>query len=223
MVIIVLSVINRGGIKEVIYRVSRQFHFVPQNNHFTHRLEHFKSLEIPQEATVFLGDSLIELGNWDELFSEEKVYNRGISGLGIEGLVELLEEGIVPSSSHIYVLVGINNFWRKEDFDSIEEKIVVLLRKIKEANYREVTIIGLLPTFQTDLLQRTAELKRINEVIERLSSILKFKYLDVSSFLVDESAKYLKKSYSSDGVHLNGRGYLQMKKAIQSKSMNSDD
>ena len=59
-----------------------------------------------------------------------------------------------------------------------------------------------------------ADILAINKAIQQLAQEKQLTYIDLHRQLIDEQGR-LKAALSSDGIHLNGEGYLIWKKEIE--------
>ncbi|SVD77277.1 uncharacterized protein METZ01_LOCUS430131, partial [marine metagenome] len=61
------------------------------NSHYVRRVSHFNTLPIRKGTIIFLGDSITEQCNWEELFDHPNMANRGIGGDVVEGIFKRLD------------------------------------------------------------------------------------------------------------------------------------
>jgi hypothetical protein len=81
------------------------------NTYLEMRRQHLEMLGTRAEV-VMLGDSLTELGEWQEMFPEVKIANRGISSDMTSGILERLDEVMEARPRKVFLMAGINDlFW----------------------------------------------------------------------------------------------------------------
>lgn len=76
---------------------------------------------------VFVGDSIIEGGNWQDMFPDFVIANRGISGDTTAGVLDRLDGVLNTNPEKVFILVGINDLLNgvsPEDAFSNYQKII---------------------------------------------------------------------------------------------------
>ena len=169
------------------------------------RVESFKARPNQQYKIIFLGDSLTDLGEWNELLPGQAITNRGISSDLVEGVQARLPEIIRRRPKKIFLLIGINNLTAGDNADEVASKIDALIRDIeKSLPDTFIHLQSLLPTTGT-----FADLNpRIITVNKKLASMnsKQTSFLDIHSRFMGEDGR-LKADLSADGLHLNSKGY----------------
>lgn len=192
----------------------------PISRHFKNRNDLFNAMKSPANKVVLLGDSLIEQGNWNELFNSTDIVNRGVAGLPIEQLTtsEYLDK--IEGNNSVGILIGINNFWLGEDLKSIVKKLDILFEKLQSKKFKKVFFISLLPSSRSELAERMGDVVKFNMLLRTKCIKSGHGFIDVfSEFLSPDSAVVsLDEKYSFDGIHLNGKGYLKLKSILLEKS-----
>ena len=96
----------------------------PGNYHWKVGL--FRSYPHSKNDVVFLGNSITDFNEWQELLAVPQVRNRGISGDITFGVLERLDEVTSGQPSKVFILIGINDISR-----DIPAKVIV-------QNYRRI-------------------------------------------------------------------------------------
>lgn len=152
-----------------------------------------------QYQTIFLGDSLIANGNWGS------AANMGIGGDTTQLLLQRIDVVINAKPNDVYILVGINDFWRSASVTQVFNLYNGVVNKLKLAGI-SVHIISTLqcnPTLKPEICP-TARLKVI-ELNGLLSQIANINFIDADFLLSDTNG--LLEQYTTDGIHLNAAGY----------------
>ena len=207
-------VLRLGGLKYVFYRLNHD-----ETGLYMHRASLFTKLPDAKNAVIFLGDSQIEQCEWAELTGITKVpvLNRGITGDQVEGVRRRLPEISRHQPSKIFLCVGINDLLFDRTYQEIDESYRSLVREIRAENISaNLFIVSILPV--------NSKMKRIGidngdvtEVNNRLRQIARnyaVPFIDVYNPLLDASGN-LSELFTSDGIHLNGDGYLMWKKVME--------
>lgn len=174
----------------------------------------FEALPIGSEDIVFLGNSITNGCEWSELFADSRVKNRGISGDITMGVYDRLDPILQGKPAKIFLLIGINDVARGFSVDSIVGNIGLIIDKIrKESPATRLYLQSLLPvTDHYHLFEghtsRGALVPQINERIKQLAEGNGITYIDLYARFVDPSTGKMNTSYTNDGLHLLGKGYV---------------
>lgn len=211
----------KGGIvylKNKLSEVVQQEADVNFNAYYLNRVSVFKELDNFRDDIYFIGDSITDIGEWQELLSNSNVKNRGINGDTTTGVLHRLDEILEGNPRKIFLMCGINNLQRNISFlQTINEynEIVSQLQNITppaeiyllsiapiaKALYREYV----LPKHPFIHMPEPEEIDRLNYAIEKLASRYRnVSYVDLAP-LRDKSGELIA-DYTIDGLHLNGKG-----------------
>jgi lysophospholipase L1-like esterase len=168
-------------------------------------------LNLPGEI-IFLGDSLTDQGEWAELLNDTKIRNRGIAGDTTEGLLERLDEIVESQPAKIFLAIGTNDIWNEEkNLNKLTENYRQLISSIKNKSPQtKIYIQSILPINNQDFdvkIVTNEKIIAVNQSLRQIAQEFSVTYLDIYDSFLD-SEKQLEKNYTSDGVHLTGRGYL---------------
>ncbi|GIV62118.1 MAG: sialate O-acetylesterase [Rhodothermaceae bacterium] len=196
--------------------VSGQAAYVVQRPHWQHRVSLFRSLPNPEGEIVFLGDSITEGCEWQELTGLARVTNRGISGDTAWGILARLDEVTSGHPEKIFLLVGTNDLAHGESVADVYAKIVEIIDTIRrQTPGTEIYLQSVLPVYgREDGSRHNERILALNERLVGLVTRDGVTYVDVASAMRDASGQ-LMKELSSDGLHLNGRGYLRWYEVIR--------
>ncbi len=159
-------------------------------------------------GVLFLGDSLIEGGNWSALFPGVESRNHGIgwdTSIGVKKRLALVG---VHNPKQIYIMIGANDIGYEKTSAEIVENIASISLLLREKHpFAQIYVQSLLPR-QIEMAQNIAA---INEELKTrlLDDALKDKdieYLDLTSHFISELGG-LRADLTYDGLHLNENGY----------------
>ncbi|MAB37720.1 MAG: G-D-S-L family lipolytic protein [Aequorivita sp.] len=171
-------------------------------------------LPLNKEGIFFVGNSITENCQWNELFENDKISNRGISGDVINGLIDRIDGIILNKPKKIFLMIGINDLRKKRSVEQIltdYERLLTILKK--ESPDSELFIQSILPT-DNGLNRKNDDIIAINTNLVRLADKFGYTYINLFPLFVDESNS-LNANLTYDGVHINGSGYLLWKNAIK--------
>lgn len=190
------------------------------NGHYQHRLEFFRAMPDQKKEIVFVGNSITEMGEWQELLPGKPVVNRGISGDVTYGVLARIDEVLSSKPAKIFILSGVNDLKRGIPVDTVAKTFERILVTMKTASPKtKVFVEGILPVNEGML---AAQYKKVNNaVIGSLNSLLRalaakygYTYVDVAPAVADENGQ-LKKENTQDGLHLWPAAYIKWVKLLQ--------
>lgn len=185
-----------------------------RSTYYEQRRTLFESLPNDKKEIIFLGNSITDGGEWSELFRNKKIKNRGISGDITRGVLFRLAEVTESKPSKVFLLIGINDLARGISREEVYENICRIAREIQKQSPRTTIFIQSIfpvnPSFEmfAGHCSKTNEVRWINEQLKTFCTQTDFQYVDVFTRLKNESDDYLNPSYTNDGLHLTGEGYL---------------
>jgi len=155
------------------------------------------------EKLLFVGDSIIEGGDWAAWFPDDDVVNLGVGGDTVAGLTARVDDVVAAQPDSIVLLIGTN------DFGSHRRTVEQVVRGIENVM---VTLRRELPGARlllTSILPRTAELapriKDANRHLRQFSATVRAQYLDLWPALAEGDA--IRDEFTTDALHLSEAGY----------------
>ena len=110
----------------------------------------FQSFPNSNKDIIFLGNSITDQVDWNELLQLPQVRNRGISGDITFGVLERLKEVTEGHPAKIFVLIGINDISRNIPDSIILRNYERIIRRIKsETPHTKIYFQTLLPVNKT--------------------------------------------------------------------------
>ncbi|NOX20037.1 MAG: GDSL family lipase [Nitrospirae bacterium] len=163
---------------------------------------------------LFIGDSLIEYFDWQERFPSHQVYNLGIAGETVEGLLYRLSDILknYPAADYVFVMTGINNVAMEDlDFFSTYEQLLKELKNAYPAS--RIYIHSLLPV-DVDFIENSL-IHTVNERLREMARRFDIGYIDIYRQFADERGAPKEGYLLDDGVHLSNKGYEVWSKEIE--------
>lgn len=194
-----------GGFRFFVLRMAK----VPNGIDFYNRTSHFETLPDIDGEIFFLGNSLTEQANWNELF-HANCLNRAISGDDTERLLQRMDDIVKRKPSKVFIMIGINDLSRNASHAEILENYRQILTKLRSGSPRtRVYVQSILPVNNILYNHRknNSDINTVNAGIRSLASEMDCTYIDLSDRFTD-AAGNLAETYTIDGAHLNGQGYL---------------
>jgi lysophospholipase L1-like esterase len=162
------------------------------------------------DTVVFLGDSITDACEWSEFFPEIPVVNRGIGGDTATGLLARLESSLIRiKPSKVFIMIGTNDIacGVQTSFIIGEYKRIVMEIN-KHVPNADIFVESVLPT-RDDAKRPNSVIIQLNSQLKDMSRRMDVKFINHYSMFLDDSDA-LSKKYSSDGLHLNGDGYVRL-------------
>ena len=198
-----------------------------QREFYFNKIEDFKNDPIGNNKIVFLGNSITEGGgNWNQIFSTKNIVNRGISGDHTEGILHRLDEIIFYKPIAVFLLIGVNEFF-KDNSNNLDinpiyvaNNIIKIADIIKKDSPSTTVFIQTILPINNEYYMKIKKVDynflqpdykpSINDQIKEVNSILikniKHRIVDLYPLFLN-SENILEPKLSSDGVHLNQKGY----------------
>ena len=89
------------------------------STYYHQRVTHFNTLDQKSDDIIFLGNSITDGGEWSELFHDQHIKNRGISGDISTGVINRLDGLLETAPARIFLMIGINDLARNISTDSL--------------------------------------------------------------------------------------------------------
>ncbi len=178
----------------------------------------------PSRLSVLAGDSL---SMWfpTKLLPVDRFWlNQGISGETSVGLLKRLQlfDRTVPDT--VFVMIGINDLLRGASDEGILDNQRQIIRDLRWAHPKaQVVVQSILPhsgeqaTWENRdrlLAIPNSRIRAINRRLKEIASSENVLYLDLYPLFADAEGN-LPTELSTDGLHLNDRGYLVWRSALQ--------
>lgn len=195
--------------------------FGQRNAYWKQRTTLFDLLPIEKDDIVFLGNSITDGGEWSELFNNEKLKNRGISGDVISGIKERLYQVVDGKPEKIFLLVGINDVSHNLTAERILSEYEDLVKEIREKTPEtRLYIQSIMPIDNgfnryKALIGKENVVTEINYGLPEIARKYGATYIDLWPALSDRATGKLKKKFTNDGLHLTGAGYAAWVEAIR--------
>ena len=213
VVVFVLFVVQKlGGWNFLYYRMNNQ----GKAAHYDHRKSLYEVLVTQKGKTVFLGDSLTELCEWAELLQQDSIINRGISADQTDGVLSRLDGVLNLQPKRIFLMIGINDLLFHPPQRVLDNYKIIVERIQNHTSHIDLYVQSLLPINNEVRVVpiANAAVVAVNAGIEALAIEKGIPYINLHPYFTDANGQ-LAASLTSDGVHLNGKGYLLWKQQLE--------
>ncbi len=187
--------------------------------YYARRATLFDLLPVYSSDIIMLGNSLTDGAEWNELFDNCHVKNRGIVGDIIPGFFDRLEPILKGQPRKIFIMGGVNDISHGVSADSIVSAMTQVVTTIQaRCPKTEIYVQSMLP-FNNDvrlwklLKGREQVVVDGNKGLESMCQRLGVTFINLYPLFVGENGK-MKPEYTNDGLHLMGGAYLIWRDAL---------
>ena len=212
---------QKGGINYLHNRVNTVFSPKKMDNNFSpwyfERKSTFEILPTKSNSIVFLGDSITEGAEWGELFQNSAFVNRGISGDTTDGVLNRVNDITNARPDKVFIMIGINDLAKGKSVSYILNNYQKIINQFKtETSETRIIVQSILPVDNSIIKNPIPKTQNIIEVNNELESLCKKNSIDfINLYPLFANDNVLSREYTSDGLHLNGDGYLVWKKSVE--------
>ncbi len=184
--------------------------FIP--DHTVERIALFEKEPVVTGKIIFLGNSITEGGNWSQLTGDKSIINRGIGGDITYGILRRLPDIIKRKPSKLFILIGINDIGKDIPDEAIANNYVKIIRRVQAAcpdtKIYLQSILPLNPTVPNfpQHYDKQDHVIHTNQLLREVAKLTGVQFVNLFPLFLD-SQHLLDKSYTGDGLHLNGKGY----------------
>ncbi len=177
-----------------------------RNKVYNHQTELHTIYKLKDVKIVMLGNSITQGVNWNELLGYDKIVNRGISRDITSKFLLRLDDIISINPEYCFIMGGINDLYDDIPVDTIFANYSKIVNRLIDNN--------IIPVIQSTLyvspqwkqhIEKNEEVARLNSLLIKLALEKNLLFVNVNNVLSD--GKILIDDYTTDGVHLNAKGY----------------
>lgn len=215
--VVMLSKEEKKEDKIVANKWNQDFH----NYFYDQRRSFFEAMPNTKNEVIMLGNSITNCGQWDELFPNTNIINRGISGDITLGVLDRMDEIVSSKPRSIFILIGINDLAKGIPQSVILKNYAAILDKIASHSPKtKVYLQSLMPindSFKEFPSHKglTPQIKALNTELRQLALNKKVHFVDLYSHFVGTIPDQMDKQFTNDGLHLLGKGYSHWEKALR--------
>ena len=183
-----------------------------------------------EKRIIFMGDSITEEWGrlYPEFFQSSGFINRGIGGQTTPQMLLRFKQDVIKlNPQSVFLLAGTNDIAGNtgpSNIDMITNNIFSMAELAASYDIKMI-ISSVLPVYKYPWAQHIVNVPEtiasINQKLKEFTKINDILYMDYYTVMVDEK-RGLKNEYTTDGVHLNIKGYEVMSE-LASGILNKED
>lgn len=189
-------------IREVKKIVTGESSTASYSNYYHNKESFFSSHDNGSVDLIFLGDSLTDIGEWNEVFPSKKSINRGINGDTTSGVIDRLGSITSLNPTKIFIMLGVNDLMQGQTVDNTLKNYIFIIKNLKDRGFDVYIQSTLLANhFNAD----NSKIDKLNNELMAFCHENNIPFIDLNKSL-SENGK-LRSDLTIDGIHLNGKGY----------------
>lgn len=176
---------------------------------YTETISKFEYIPLEKADVVFMGDSIVGRGLWNEYFNDVVVANRGVGTDTTFGMVNRVDQVVNLNPKKIFILGGINDLTNGHDIVQVKENYESIIHNLSDnLPNAKIYVQSILPIQEDKRDVKNSIIESFNLELENISDHHKYSYIDLYSHFIDDEDQ-LKDEFTIDGTHLTGLGYAQ--------------
>jgi len=197
-----------------------QSQWANQDVYYARRATLFELLPVGKKDIIFLGNSLTDGCEFNELFNNRHIKNRGIVGDIVQGLIDRIEPIVKGQPRKIFIMSGVNDISHGVTADSIARATSRLISIIQTRSPRTKIYLQSLLPFNNDvrewklLVGRDSVVVESNRLLEQVARDHGITWINLYPLFADSDG-HLRREYTNDGLHLMGPAYLVWRTALK--------
>lgn len=175
----------------------------PQRNH---RYDMFRQLPVDSNAIIFVGNSITEMFNWNEVIQPHppyRIYNRGASGATSDDVLRHIDMLVQGHPFQLVLMIGANDLEYGHTPQHIADNVAEIVSHVNQLSPRtHILLHSILPT--TAGRRTLADEQAANRLLQHLADTAGIQYFDMWEQFKNIPTDT---TISLDGLHLTPKGY----------------
>lgn len=199
---------------------AQQREWANNDPYYARRVTLFELLPIGKKDIVFLGNSLTDGCEFNELFGNPHIKNRGIVGDIVQGFIDRIDPIIKGQPKKLFIMGGVNDISHDVSGDSIARAMEKLIVMVKKGSPRTKIYLQSMLPFNNEvrewklLKDREHVVVEGNKALEEVAKRQGVTWINLYPLMVDGNGR-LKREFTNDGLHLMGPAYAVWRDAVK--------
>jgi lysophospholipase L1-like esterase len=184
--------------------------FIP--DHYTKRIAEFKGQPVVTGQIIFLGNSITEGGNWEELIGLKGILNRGNGGDITYGVLKRLDDITVRKPSKLFILIGINDIGKDIPDAVIADNVSKIIQRVKlQSPVTKIYLQSILPINPghpkfPQHYDKEDHVVHTNRLLREVAVKTNVTFVNLYPLFLNNEHR-LDQKFTNDGLHLKPEGY----------------
>ena len=175
------------------------------DSYYTKKVKEFQAMPRTEGSIVFLGDSITDYVNFDEVLPSYHIINRGIAGDTTSGVLRRLGEVISLRPRKLFLLIGTNDIGMDVMPAPVARNILEIVSRVQEKSPEtKIYLQAVFPTRHHSPRPNNL-IQELNTEIRIIAKEMHCTFIDLYPLLLD-SEGMLAEEYTVDGLHLSDSG-----------------
>ena len=198
---------------------AQQREWTNNDPYYARRVTLFELLPIGKKDIVFLGNSLTDGCEFNELFGNPNIKNRGIVGDIVQGFIDRIDPIIKGQPRKLFIMGGVNDISHDVSGDSIARAMEKLIVMVKRGSPRTKIYLQSMLPFNNEVREwkllkgREHVVVEGNKALEQVARRQGVTWINLYPLMVDGDGR-LKREFTNDGLHLMGPAYAVWRDAV---------
>lgn len=177
------------------------------------RLAAHRKAGMPENAVVWMGDSITENGWWEFLTKERNMVNRAIGGDTTPGMLARLGEIVEAQPSKIFLMAGVNDISGNRPADQVIANVRKMLEMIRDGAPHCKVYLQSVIVPNNDVIAypyaagKQEQTRALNTGYKALCDEGLAIWVDITPLMHNEKGE-LREEYTKDGIHLMPEAYV---------------
>lgn len=199
---------------------AQQREWANNDPYYARRVTLFELLPIGKKDIVFLGNSLTDGCEFNELLGNPNIKNRGIVGDIVQGFIDRINPIIKGQPRKLFIMGGVNDISHDVSGDSIARAMEKLIVMVKKGSPRTKIYLQSMLPFNNEVREwkllkgREHVVVEGNKALEQVAKRQGVTWIDLYPLMVDGEGR-LKREFTNDGLHLMGPAYAVWRDAVK--------
>ena len=159
-----------------------------------------------------IGDSITMDGNWNDIFPDVKIANRGIGNYRTYDVLLCIDNIISIKPKKAFIMLGVNDLLVGREVDDVlsdYKKIITSLQRHKI----QIFVQSIFECSRSNCGEILESIRIFNEKLKNFCEEKNITFINLNKELTSISEGLLKE-YTYDGIHLRGIGYVNWQQII---------
>ena len=184
---------------------------LPANHYFIEIVEQHQLFHSKADI-VMIGDSITHYGNWQDIFPNVKIANRGIGGDSTFHIMRRIDSILSVNPTKAFLMVGLNDFGMNRSVTDVFKDYINIVEILTEKKIN-VYIQSTIECRKSVCGIKVEQIRGLNKKLRAYASTKQLTYIDLNQEITNDNEGLLS-NYTYDGIHLRSNAYVKWAELI---------